>query len=90
MATSGTNKGGQKTGGRKKGTPNKKTIEFKEQLGNFDTVGELKKLFNQTEDENLKATILKTFMEYEYPKRKAVEVNADMNLNTESIQIELI
>lgn len=90
MATSGTKKGGQKTGGRKKGTPNKKTSEFLEQLGNFDSVGELKDIFYKTDDPILKFNIIKTILEYQFPKRKAVEMAADMNINTESIQIELI
>lgn len=60
--------------GRKKGTPNKKTLNFKEKLGNFDTVEELKNLFLSTEDENLKYSICKEFLKYEYPQRKAVDI----------------
>ena len=83
-------KGKEKTGGRKKGTPNKRTVDFIERLGDFDLVAELKKLYHSTKDDNLKGQILKTLMEYAYPKRKAVEMSADMNVNTDSIQIELI
>ncbi len=61
--------------GRKKGTPNKKTLNFKEKLGNFDTVEELKNLFLSTEDENLKYSICKEFMKYEYPQRKAIDID---------------
>ena len=81
---------GERRGGRGKGTPNKRTADFMERLGAFDIVGEMLELYKQTNDEILKAQILKTLMEYAYPKRKAVEMAADMNINTESIQIELI
>ena len=67
-------KGHKKTGGRKKGTPNKKTAQFKDKLGNFDTVKELKNLFNSTDDANLKFSICKEFLKYEYPQRKAVDI----------------
>lgn len=59
--------------GRKKGTPNKKTMLFKDKLGNFDTIAELVNLFNTTKDEVLKASICKEFLKYEYPQRKAVD-----------------
>ena len=90
MATQGRKKGCKKTGGRVKGTPNKRTADFMECLGDFDLVGKLKELYYQTEDENLKAQILRTLMEYAYPKRKAVEMAADLNLNKDPIQVEFI
>ena len=64
-----------KHGGRKKGTPNKKTCEFKEKLGNFDTVAEMVELFYQTEREDVKLAICKEFLKYEYPQRKALDVD---------------
>jgi hypothetical protein len=66
-------KGRSKTGGRKKGTPNKKTALFKDKLGNFDTVEELKFLFETCENDDLKFAICKEFLKYEYPQRKAVD-----------------
>lgn len=66
-------KGHKKTGGRQKGTPNKKTVLFKDKLGNFDTVEELKILFDTCEDNDLKFAICKEFLKYEYPQRKAVD-----------------
>ena len=73
-------KGHKKTGGRKKGTPNKKTAQFKEILGNFDTVTELKELYQTTDKDDLKFAICKEFLKYEYPQRKAVEIANDIEL----------
>ena len=73
-------KGRAKTGGRKKGTPNKKTAQFKEILGDFDTVTELKELYQTTDKDDLKFAICKEFLKYEYPQRKAVEIANDIEL----------
>lgn len=73
-------KGRSKTGGRTKGTPNKKTAQFKEMLGNFDTVAELKFLFETCEDDDLKFAICKEFLKYEYPQRKAIELAETIEL----------
>jgi hypothetical protein len=73
-------KGHKKTGGRKKGTPNKKTAQFKEVLGDFDTVIELKNLYATTDKDDLKFAICKEFLKYEYPQRKAVEIANDIEL----------
>ena len=73
-------KGHKKTGGRKKGTPNKKTAQFKEILGAFDTVTELKELYQTTDKDDLKFAICKEFLKYEYPQRKAVEIANDIEL----------
>jgi hypothetical protein len=71
--------------GRKKGTPNKKTRQFLEELGDFSTVKEMIKLFLATEDDGIKFSILKEFLKYEYPQRKAVEMNATFD-TTETTQ----
>ena len=65
--------------GRKKGTPNKRTAEFKEILGDFNTVLEMKKLFYETEKEDLKLAICKEFLKYEYPQRKAIDFDTENN-----------
>lgn len=70
----GFQKGHAKSGGRAKGTPNKKTAQFKDKLGGFDTVAELKFLFKTCEDDDLKFAICKEFLKYEYPQRKAVDI----------------
>ena len=70
----------KKTGGRKKGTPNKKTQEFIEQLGDFKTVEEMKILYSTTKKEDIKFAICKEFLKYEFPQRKAVEMTGDIEL----------
>lgn len=82
--------GRKKTGGRKKGTVNKRTADITERLEGEDIVGSLLNIAKTTDDEVLRASIYKDLMQYVYPKRKAVEMAADMNINTKSIQIELI
>jgi hypothetical protein len=74
--TGGRPKGTEKTGGRTKGTPNKKTLNFIDELGNFKPVQELLNLFAYTEDDNLKFAIIKEILKYVYPQRKAVEMTA--------------
>lgn len=83
-------KGHKKTGGRKKGTPNKKTLEFKDALGDFDTIAEAKKLYYSTDKQEIKFGILKMFSEFEYPKRKAVEMSADVDINNEPFEVRFI
>jgi hypothetical protein len=67
-----------KTGGRKRGTPNKKTVavqEQMEQLG-FDPIESMIKICNQAmTDKNysLAGQMAKELAQYVYPKRKAVE-----------------
>ena len=80
-------KGRQKTGGRQKGTPNKKTTQFKEILGDFDTVKEMMILFATTDKDDLKFAICKEFMKYEYPQRKAVDLDVG-NVELPEISIE--
>lgn len=69
--------GRTKTGGRQKGTPNKRTREFLEELGQFSTVKEMISLYYRTEKEDIQLQILKEFLKYEFPQRKAVEVQGD-------------
>ena len=80
-------KGRVKTGGRKKGTPNKKSAEFKIVIGDFDTVKELIELFYKTDKEELKVAICKEFLKYEYPQRKAVDVDVN-SVEMPKIEIE--
>lgn len=81
----GFQKGSKKIGGRAKGTPNKKTLNFIDELGNFKPVQELLNLFATTEDDILKFSILKEILKYVYPQRKAVEMTA-MVESTETTQ----
>lgn len=81
----GGSKKGERRGGRQKGTPNKKTLNFIDELGNFKPVQELLKLFAHTQDDNLKFAIIKEILKYVYPQRKAVEMTA-MIESTETTQ----
>lgn len=71
---------GIKTGGRQKGTPNKRTNSVKELLETefegFNPVVELINLYKaDTVDTIQKITILKELSNYVYPKRKAIDCN---------------
>lgn len=72
--------------GRKKGTPNKKTKELIEILGSFNPAEKLMEIYNNTEDEQLKASICKDLLKYVYPQRKAVEMTADVDMPIISIK----
>lgn len=86
MYASKVDKNRKKTGGRKKGTPNKKTVEFINALGSFDPVKRLIELCSRTEDETLEAKICLEMLKYIYPQRKAVEVAMDQD-STPTIKI---
>lgn len=72
--------GHKKVGGRKKGTPNKKTKELLEVLGSFNPAEKLMQLYEESDDKDLKASIAKELMKYVYPQRKAVEMTGDIEL----------
>ena len=67
--------GYKKTGGREKGTPNRKSLEIQEVLFNLgvDVVGQLVELLPEL-DADKRASVLLDLMHYIYPKRKAVEI----------------
>lgn len=77
MSVSKVEKSRKKTGGRQKGTPNKKTLEFVDALGSFNPAKALVDLYETTEDDNIKLGCLKEMLKYIYPQRKAVEVNVE-------------
>ena len=68
---------GTKTGGRAKGTPNKKTAELMELLGDYNPV---KRLIEIAQDENtsldMQVKINLDLLPYIYPKRKAIDMTA--------------
>ena len=66
--------------GRKKGTPNKKTVELMEILGSFNPAEKLMEIYNTTNDLELKAGICKDLLKYVYPQRKAVEIANEVEL----------
>lgn len=70
---------GKKTGGRKKGTPNKKTSTIQEKLDALDcdpiiAMVKLAKEAHQGGDLPLAGSMYKELAQYVYPKRKAVEL----------------
>ena len=79
---------GNKTGGRQKGTPNKRTADLLERLGNYNPFDALLAI-SQDEDTPLEiqVKINLDLMNYVYPKRKSVEFNdkIDVSLSEKSI-----
>lgn len=67
---------GNKTGGRQKGTPNKRTTDLLERLGNYNPLDALLAI-SQDEDTPLEiqVKINLDLMNYVYPKRKSVDVS---------------
>ena len=71
---------GRKTGGRKKGTPNKKTASIQAKLDKHgcDPIEEMAKLAMESikkDDVQTATSLLKELAQYVAPKRKAVEVS---------------
>ena len=82
----------KKTGGRKKGTPNKKTLEFEAKLNElgFDAITQAVELFKKTEDDGVKANILNNFFKYLYPQRKAIDLDVGAKEDTAPIEVKFI
>ncbi len=67
-------KQGNKTGGRQKGTPNKKTKELLELMGDFSPLESLLSIVKSDRTPiDLKSKICLDLLGYIYPKRKSVE-----------------
>ena len=79
---------GNKTGGRQKGTPNKRTADLLERLGNYNPLDALLAI-SQDEDTPLEiqVKINLDLMNYIYPKRKSVEFNdkIDVSISEKSV-----
>ena len=71
---------GKKTGGRTKGTLNKRTEETRDVLKKlgFNPVRRAVKLAETTEDDAIKAQMIKALLKHWSPELKAVEVNAQV------------
>lgn len=80
---------GNKTGGRQKGTPNKKTADLLERFGNYNPVDALLAI---SQDENtpldIQVKINLDLMNYIYPKRKSVDFNdkIDFSISEKSLE----
>lgn len=73
---------GKKTGGRKKGTPNKSSLSASTILEklDFNALDEMVTLYRQLKAEgelNTAGGLLKEIASYQFPKRKAIEVTAE-------------
>lgn len=69
---------GRKTGGRRAGTPNRRSIEFLDKLTelNLDPLAELVAISKNSDvTAELRARILMDLMGYVYPKRKALQTH---------------
>ncbi len=76
---------GHKTGGRKKGTPNKKSQDISERLEtlNCDPIEGMARIASQAEKEKnfqLAGSMYKELANYIYPKRKSVDYNQSSNV----------
>lgn len=75
-------KGREKTGGRKKGTPNKNNLGVKERLEEkgINCIDEILEIARTTEDEQIRFQCYKELLKYVYPQRKAIEFAQDIEL----------
>ena len=88
-------KDGTKTGGRKKGTPNKITLNFIDNLNDYDP---LKSLLKIVQDDNTpldtRIKINLDLLPYIYPKRKSIDMNSNdmpevkIYINHEEVGVE--
>lgn len=83
---------GRKTGGRKKGTPNKDNLPIQAKLAamDCDPITGMATIARQAMDEgdtHLALTAFKELAQYIAPKRKALDVKADVTHNTQDKSI---
>lgn len=82
---------GIKTGGRQKGTPNKRTEQFIECLGDYNPLEALLRLVNDAKTPiNTKVKINLDLLPYMYPKRKQVDIQASVDEIALPIIIDII
>jgi hypothetical protein len=91
---------GFKTGGRQTGTPNKRTQELTERLGDLgcDPVEGLARIANdESASLELRARCYSDLMQYVYPRRKAIEGSLrgeldhiSLSFNTDRLMSDLI
>jgi hypothetical protein len=83
--------GTRKTGGRKKGTPNRRTNQLVDQLAklNLDIPAEIAKVLPDLEPE-ARAKVLMDLMSFLFPKRKAIELSSQEALQDRCIKIEFV
>lgn len=80
-------KDGNKTGGRKKGTPNKKTKELLELMGDYSPLEALLKIAQDTKTPlDIKVKVNLDLMGYLYPKRKSIDCQDMINVQVVNAQ----
>lgn len=89
--STGRPKGIPKTGGRVKGTPNKRTISFTQELEemNFSLAEATINLFITTENDSIKLQCLELIAKHSLPIPKAIEVTEDPEETVEDSTTEL-
>ena len=81
-------KDGNKTGGRQKGTPNRKTKELIELLGDYNPAESLLEILNSERiPVDLRVKIHMDLMSYIYPKRKSIESKEEVLLTTDKEKV---
>ncbi len=80
-------KGTPKTGGRRTGIPNRKTLDLFQKCedADFDPFIELIKLARMGEEESTRFQAVKEICQYLYPKRKALEIS-----NSEDVGFKVV
>ncbi len=83
-------KGTPKTGGRAKGTPNKKSAEVRDlllSLGCDPVTGMARIAMNTTNPPELRGRMYSELAQYMWPKRKAIEVSGEAGPYVLAIQL---
>lgn len=83
---------GQRFGGRTKGTPNKSTQAVADKLKEMgaDPIDKLARIMNQAFDEGdfeLAFKAARELAQYVAPKRKAIEIDADVTIHDEVMEL---
>lgn len=95
MSNSGRPKGIPKTGGRQKGTPNKRTSKMRDaseifEKHQFDPIEAQIALYYQTTDAELKQKIAQGLTGYMYPKLASQTVEMDANVSMQEHEIDAL
>jgi hypothetical protein len=83
---------GERRGGRQKGTPNRKTqsvMDRLEALGCDPIEGMARIAMDETIDLSIRAQMFKELAQYVAPKRRALDMQADMNMAPPRFIIDL-
>jgi hypothetical protein len=83
---SGRPKGFPKSGGRTKGTPNKKSKVFSDELesNGFDLAKSIVELFKTTQNESIKLSLIELVTKYKVPVPKSIDLPIESEPQEES------